>query len=81
MIESEPKVLTRMRLCECWGDYLSIEELKEVNSYIKNLQQENQELKKQLEEKENKQKEFIEYLVNEIKEHEKHNLEKTRKSK
>ena len=45
----EPKVLTRMRLCECWGDSLGIEELKEVNNYIGNLQRENQELKKQLE--------------------------------
>ena len=46
----EPDVLTRMRLCECWGDSLNVEELKEVNNYIKELQQENQELKKQLEE-------------------------------
>lgn len=46
----EPDVLTRMRLCECWGDSLNVEELKEVNDYIEELQQENQELKEQLEE-------------------------------
>lgn len=51
----EPKVLTRMRLCECWGDILNIEELKEVNNYITNLQQ-------KIEEYKNQQKEFIEYL-------------------
>lgn len=45
----EPEVLTRMKLCECWGDSLNIEELKEVNNYIKEIQKENQELKKQLE--------------------------------
>ena len=44
----EPKVLTRMRLCECWGDSLSIEELKEVNNYIENLQRENQKLKEKI---------------------------------
>lgn len=49
----EPKVLTRMRLCECWGDSLNVEELKEVNDYIEELQQENQELKEQLEETNN----------------------------
>lgn len=36
--------------------------------FIDKLQQENQELKKQLEEKENQQKEFIEYLKNKEKE-------------
>ncbi len=46
----EPDVLTRMRLCECWGDSLNVEELKEVNDYIEELQQENQELKEQQEE-------------------------------
>ena len=58
----------------------TIEEMFDVLRYIfeygktplDDLIQENQELKKQLEEKENHQKEFIEYLVNEIKEHEKH---------
>ena len=45
----EPKVLTRMRLCECWGDSLDIEEIKEVNNYIENLQRETQKLEKQLE--------------------------------
>ena len=43
-----------------------------IFKYIEGLEKENQELKKQLEEKENQQEEFIEYLVNEIKEHEKH---------
>lgn len=45
----EPKVLTRMRLCERWGNGLNSEELKEVNNYIKNLENENEELKNQLE--------------------------------
>ena len=45
----EPKVLTRMRLFEWCGDTLGIEELKEVNNYIKNLQHENQKLKSILE--------------------------------
>ena len=43
-----------------------------IFKYIEGLEKENQELKKQLEEKENQQEEFIEYLVNEIKEHENH---------
>lgn len=41
---SEPKCLTRMKLSECWGDSLNIEELKEVNAYIEYLQQKNKEL-------------------------------------
>ena len=45
----KPKVLTRMRLCERWGNGLNSEELKEVNNYIKNLENENEELKNQLE--------------------------------
>lgn len=45
----EPKVLARMRLCERWGNGLNSEELKEVNNYIKNLENENEELKNQLE--------------------------------
>lgn len=45
----EPKVLTRMRLFEWCGDTLGIEELKEVNNYIKNLQHKNQKLKSILE--------------------------------
>lgn len=46
-------------------DYVSefsYKDQKTLWKYIKELQQENQELKKQLEEKENQQKEFIEYL-------------------
>ena len=42
---SEPKCLTRMKLSECWGDNLNVEELKEVNAYIEKLQQENKQLK------------------------------------
>ena len=47
---------------------------REVNNILElvaladDLQQENQELKKQLEEKENQQKEFIDWLTNESKE-------------
>ena len=39
---------------------------RRILNIAKRLQQENQELKNQLEEKENQQKEFIEYLENEI---------------
>ena len=50
-------------------DYVSefsYKEQKLLWAYIKELQQENQELKNQLEEKENQQKEFIEYLESKI---------------
>ena len=50
-------------------DYVSefsYKDQKTLWKYIKELQQENQELKKRLEVKEAQQKEFIEYLENEI---------------
>ena len=53
-------------------EIITQEEFDDVQSAIKELLKENQELKKQLEEKENQQEEFIESLVNEIKEHEKY---------
>ena len=54
-------------------DYVQLNKNNELlMSYNQALLKENQKLEKQLEEKENQQEEFIEYLVNEIKEHEKH---------
>ena len=43
-------------------EIITQEEFDDVQSAIKELLKENQELKKQLEEKENQQKEFIEYV-------------------
>lgn len=50
MNKEEPKVLTRMRLSECWGDNLNVDELKEVNNYIDNLQSQLEIANKKLEE-------------------------------
>lgn len=56
---SEPKCLTRMKLSECWGDNLNVEELKEVNAYIEKLQQENKQLKEELDKEKDDFKEFV----------------------
>ena len=54
--------------CQTYDDYILTYNQTEMIYYLINdLQQENQELKKQLEEKENQQKEFVEYLESEIK--------------
>ena len=53
--------------CQTYDDYILTYNQTEMIYYLINdLQQENQELKKQLEEKENQQKEFIRLLEKEI---------------
>lgn len=52
MIKEEPKVLTRMRLSCCWGDNLNEKELNEIVDYINSLQQENEQLKKRIDNQE-----------------------------